>query len=357
MRATSFGTALLLLLTGAPSAQAKEPAKPAIVFLDVEAAATAIADESLEPYFALLQTAEMEAKTGGDPFSSTDLAAQRAKCKERYRKGVRAFADDEQRALTTLAERLHGAWASRYPRIADLAWSFLGTEDVIEGGLPHTRGRSIVIPHSVGKTIVEAVRRGGSALHEHLNLLAHEQSHVLQRLEPKLFDPLYATWGFLKVEGLAPAPDVLARHVVNPDGVRTEWVFPLKEGGSASYLHPLVAFRDLTPPHRMPHEFELIAVELVKEGGGFRPKKDPKRGELAIRSLESVTAYGAHFGGIFENFHPNEIFAVLFATMLVKDHFDGEGLPQPSDAVGKDFAKLRSWCAKNLGSKAAVPAR
>ena len=100
----------------------------------------------------------------------------------------------------------------------------------------------------------------------------------------------------------------------------------------------------------------MIAVELVKDGAGFRPKQDA-RGALAIRPLESVTAYNARFGGIFENFHPNEIFAVLFSTMVLKDSFGGEGLPQPSEAAGKDFAKLRAWCAKNLVRKTASAAR
>ncbi len=349
-------TSLLWVLALPPVAQAKEPAKPTIVFLDAEQAAAAIADESIEPYFALLQPAEMEAKTGGEPFEATDLAAQREECRQRYRRGARAFSEEEQRALTTLAQRLHAAWVAPYPRMADLPWSFLGTEDAVEGGLPHTRGRSIVIPRSVGTAIVASSARGEAAVREQLGLLAHEQCHVLQRLEPGSFTTLYQSWGFLRAVGLAPAAEVLPRHVVNPDGVRTEWVFPLKEGAGTAYLHPLVALRDLTRPHRMPQEFELIAVELVKDGAGFRPKQDAG-GDLRIRPLPEVTAYHARFGGIFENFHPNEIFAVLFSTMVLRDAFGGEGLPQPSEAVGKDFAKLRAWCAKSLVRKTSAAGR
>jgi hypothetical protein len=346
---------LLLLAAFQAGGEAQEPRKPTIMFLDVEAAADAIADESLEPYFALLQPAEMEAKTG-EPLLAREIVAQRAECQEYYRRGVRAFSEQEQRALTTLVERLHGAWAGRHPRIAELPWSFLGTEDQIEGGLPHTRGRSIVLPRSVGTAIVASLEAGEAAVREQLQLLVHEQSHVLQRLEPELFAPLYLGWGFLRAPGLEPAAALLPRHVVNPDGVRTEWVFPLKEGRTQVYLHPLVAFRDKPPPHQMPHDFELIAVELTKAGAAFRPKLDA-RGGLVIRSLPLVTDYHARFGGIFENFHPNEIFAVLFATMVVQDAFGGEGLPQSSQAAGKDFAKLRAWCAKSLTSKSPAAAR
>lgn len=352
-RLVRFGWVLFVPLAAA--AEAKEPPKPKIEFLGKEQAAAAIADESLEPYFSLLQKAEMEAKTGGTPLGGTDLAAQRVECRQRYQAAVRAFSDEEQRALTTLVERLHGAWAERYPRLADVPWSFLGTEEVIEGGLPHTRGRSIVIPKSVGTAIVRSLTAGETAVREQLSLLAHEQCHVLQRVEPKLFDALYLSWGFVKVAGLAPAPQVLARHVVNPDGVRTEWVFPLQENGATIYLHPLVALRDLVPPHRMPDELEMIAVEVEKDGAGFRPKVDAS-GAAVVRSLPEQRAYGARFGGIFENFHPNEIFAVLLSAIVMKDHFGGEGLPESPEVLGKDGAKLRSWCTKNFARKAA-PAR
>jgi hypothetical protein len=156
----------------------------------------------------------------------------------------------------------------------------------------------------------------------------------------------------VKVAGLTPAPSLLARHVVNPDGVRTEWVFPLQEYGATVFLHPLAALRDAVPPHRMPHELELIAVELEKDGAGFRPKLDGA-GAPTVRSLPAQRAYGARFGGIFENFHPNEIFAVLVSLMVAKDHFGGEALPQSPEVLGKDGAKLRTWCSKNLARKAA----
>jgi hypothetical protein len=347
---------LLLLLPFAAVALAKEPARPTIAFLDAEQAAAAIVDESLEAYFSLLQPVEMEAKTGGEPFAATELGAMRAECKERYRRGVRAFSEDEQRALTTLVERLHAAWAKAYPRIADVPWSFLGTADILEGGLPYTRGRSIVIPRSVGTAIVASLQGGEAAVRQQLDLLAHEQCHVLQRLEPALFGPLYLGWGFLEAEGLAPAAQILPRHVVNPDGVRVERVFPLKEGGLTTYLHPLVVLHDAERPHQMPQELEMVALELTREGTSFRAKEDAQGG-IRIRSLPSMREYGARFGGIFENFHPNEIFAVLFAMMVVKDSFGGPGLPQSSEAVGKDFAKLRTWSTKNLVRKSPAPVR
>jgi hypothetical protein len=95
----------------------------------------------------------------------------------------------------------------------------------------------------------------------------------------------------------------------------------------------------------MPDDFDLIAAELVKSEGRFRAKKKDEN-TVASRSLPSLREYGNRFGGIFENLHTNEIFSVLFAAMVVKDRFGGDGLPKPSEAAGPDFAKLRTWCER-----------
>lgn len=350
-----IGSLLLLpVFSGAPAVEGKEAAKPTVTFLSAEEAAKALVDESIEPYFSLLQPIEMRAKTGGEALAAQELGAQRDECRERYRRGVREFDDDQKAAITSLAERLHAAWSTAYPRLADLPWSFLGVEDSIEGGLPHTRGRHIVLGTSVARAIAASVRAGAAAQREQIGLLAHEQCHVLQRLDPALFRPLYVSWGFARADGLTPAPEVLPRHVVNPDGPRVEWVFPVGRGASAIWHHPLVAFRDMESPN-MPRDMEVLSVEMTKDGASYRPKRDAE-GKALLHPLESVTPYGDAFGGIGENFHPNEIFAVFLSTMVVHDSFGGGGLPRPCDAAGKDFTTFRAWCRKNLiGRAAPVP--
>jgi hypothetical protein len=344
--------AAILAMAASGTAEADESG-PRIDFLDVEAAKAAIADESLEPYFSLLEPLEMAAKTG-KPLEAKDLKAQREECRTRYQQGVRAFTDEEKTALTSAVRRLHAAWADPYPRIADLPWSFLGVENTVEGGLPHTRGRSIVVPRSVGVAIAAAETIGGAAARRNVELLVHEQSHVLQRLEPALFEPLYTgDFGFVRAQEVALHRLIAPRHVVNPDGVRVEWVFPRKEGEVTTYLHPLVAFAEGAESPRMPYDMAVLAVEVVKSERGFEPKEDSEGRPLA-RPLGSIRDYGERFGGIFENFHPNEIFAVLFATLVLQDHFEGRGLPRPSAAAGKDWAKLRPWCREAFAAKAAA---
>ncbi len=73
------------------------------------------------------------------------------------------------------------------------------------------------------------------------------------------------------------------------------------------------------------------------EAGGRHP--DPGRGRAAYPSL---------WGGVDETMRPNEIFACLFAAMIVHDRFGGPSFSRPSDVVGKDFARLRAWCREKL---------
>jgi hypothetical protein len=132
-------------------------------------------------------------------------------------------------------------------------------------------------------------------------------------------------------------------------------VFPLGEGADATVLHPLVVFGGGGDAPKMPHDMEMIAVELKKSGSTFEPKLDARK-KPVTKPLPPLTEYGSRFGGIFENFHPNEIFAVLFAAMVTKDHFDGRGLPRPSSAAGEDFDLLRTWCRTAFASATPVEA-
>ena len=75
----------------------------------------------------------------------------------------------------------------------------------------------------------------------------------------------------------------------------------------------------------------------------------------ALRDLGALPEYQDLWGGINDTTHPNEIFAALFAAMIVKDKFGGPDLPSESAAAGKDFATLRAWCREHFSGKAAPP--
>ena len=349
-RRLSAGLALIATVASLRTAAFAKDAAPAVAFLDGDAGRAAIVDESIEPYFSVLQPIEMTAKTG-KPLEAKDLAAQRDECRKRYAAAVLDFTADEKAALSAFTTEVGAAWASEYPLFSKTPWSFIKLADSVEAGLPHTRGRSIVFAPSVTEAFAKSWKSDSkAALVGAARLLVHEQSHVVQRLHPEAFAPLYTgVWGFVRAKDLASDAWLDKQHLGNPDGIDIGWAFPMKEGPTTTLIQPLVVFSEGPEPRNMPNDMQMIAVTLERKAGKLKPKEDAK-GHPVFRSM-ALSGVDSLFGGIGETFHPNEIFACLFAAMVTRDHFHGGPLSRSSDLVGKDFAKLRPWCREHFTSK------
>ncbi|MBL7187544.1 MAG: hypothetical protein ISS70_14570 [Phycisphaerae bacterium] len=92
----------------------------------------------------------------------------------------------------------------KFPRFAETPWSFLKVSNKIEGGLPHTQGRHIVLCEGVcGRFASRYKTAPDRAVSSLAGLMIHEQMHVFQRANPEMFDALYTEiWGFIKAEEL-----------------------------------------------------------------------------------------------------------------------------------------------------------
>jgi len=330
-------------------ARAAYAGEPSVAFLEGDAGRAAIVDESIEPYFSLLRSMEMATKTG-KVLEAKDLPGQRDECRQRYRDAVRDFTAEEEETLITFARKIHSAWADKYPLFANTPWSFVSVASTMEGGMPHTRGRSIVMPEKANRSLAQ-LARANPRLAEAIivELLVHEQAHVVQRLHPAVFEALYTVdWGFVRARGLVDGEWLESRQVVNPDGVDTGWLFPAK-GSGAAYIQPFLILSDGPEPRSMPGDFVEIGVSVEKSSGGFRVKTDAER-RPAFQPLADARDYQDRFGAVDQLYHPNEIFACFFSKMVARDHFGGPGLAVPSEVVGPDFRKLRSWCREHFAA-------
>ncbi len=329
------------------SVHSEEATKVSVTFLDRAAAATAIVDEKPEPYFSVLQPFEMIAKTGGK-VTAKDLSDQRNECRKIYQASVHEFTEEEKTAIRDTVVRIHDALKEQYPLFAETPWSFLKLDRSIEGGMAHTRGAHIVIPDSVARKFVDARAHGVDPLRSSLSRkLVHEQSHVVQRAHPDLFAEFYTqTWGFLRAKKLPSCPWLDKVQIVNPDGADVGWVFPAKDAGATTYYQPLVVLRDGVTAPRMPQDFETIGLVMEKKGDSFALRIG-KDGKPAMCPLDGIPPWQAAFGDVEENFHPNEIFAVLFSNLVMKDHLGEEG--PGLEPCTTDLTKLREWCLKRFG--------
>jgi hypothetical protein len=311
-----------------------EEAKPLEVhFLSLPEGRAQLTEGAESHYFDRSELGEMRAKTGlalGDV--SVDQARQLAR--EAYAASVAEFTPEERAAISEVMRQLRPLLNEGAPLYAREPWSFVKVSDNVEGGMPHTRGESIVLPAAVVRDLaVQAARHTLNQAGYFASMLVHEQTHVMQRRHPEMFAQYYEnTLGFRHI--VPPVfPDWLAqRYVTNPDGPLCEWIYPIGQGASRTWLLPVVTLRTLDHPH-MPRDFQIIG-ETVEEHDGLWVITDqvqPSR----VKDLSEFPDYARTFAFVGENFQPNEISAVLIATLIT-----GEGIVQPRHPL---WSKTRAW--------------
>ncbi|MFI4859662.1 MAG: hypothetical protein ACIAXF_03155 [Phycisphaerales bacterium JB063] len=323
---------LLMILAWITSAQAYAQEGPAITFLAGDAARAAIVDESVEPYFSLLCLHEMEVKSGVAVEGDTP-EAQRAFFAAHYAENTRDFSEDEQAVIAEVLSVVHAALAADYPRLAAVPWSFIKVTNAVEQGLPHTRGHSIVLPEGFLRQMVPMYRdHAERVLPMLVNLMIHEQMHVVQRLEPETFAPFYTEqWGLVQVDTIAYGEWLTQRQLINPDGVDVRWVQNVGTEAEPRYLQPnIIIERFDDRPSRMPQDFVMVAVELEQGGDGVWRPVVGADGRPSVTPLRSEAGYMAHYGTSGNVYHPNESLADLFATAVLYDRVF------PADAIGAD---------------------
>ena len=243
-----FAFAQFVLLLLAPSLLR---AAPEVSFADLDTGRAAIIDDA--DYFDRMQPMEMEAKTGL-PLTTAKLADQRSECRRRYQAAVREFTQEEKAAIRGLVALVDPTVSKNYPLYAQTPWNFLKVASNIEGGLPHTCGKHIVLAESVCQWLLngQARTRGQHVQLDKMELLLHEQMHVFQRAHGDLFDSLYmGQWGFVRAKTITTCPWIVEHQLLNPDAVDCPWVFPILHPDGSSYIWPRCSLPDGPGPKRL----------------------------------------------------------------------------------------------------------
>lgn len=288
-----------------------------------------------EDYFGVLHAPELRAKTGL-PLTGMTTEQARTAGKAFYAASPQDFTADEQAALQAILDHAAPAIAAKMPLMARTPFTFIKAG--IEGGLPHTRGACIVLAPRVVQSLTRFSKMGDKAMDRVASLLVHEQTHVLEREHPALFAQLFTeVFGFRALASVPDSPWLAERRVVNPDGPGLGWAFPVPDNGHIRWIRPDLLIGELDHP-RMPQDFQPIAVDLIEKDGAFALELDAK-GQPKFEPLDGVAAYRQAFPGVDENFHPNEIAAVLFSGWVTGT---GEPAAQPLEA------KVAAWAEKAL---------
>jgi hypothetical protein len=352
----------LACLIAITSAANSEGLRSRITYLSKAQAAVAIVDDSMEPYFEQLQAMEMAAKTGA-PVTGATIEAQRIRCRARYQAGVLEFTEAEQAAIRFYIDKVSPVLIKDYPLVGNMPWSFLKVSDSIEGGLPHTRDRHIILSKSMCEqmAMVQQKQTNPMAHIGMLQLLVHEQFHVFQRTHPGLCDSLYTgLWGFEKADAVPECKWLSTCHLANPDAVNCPWVLPIKKGVTTRYLWPLVVFSEGPALKRMPADFRMVAISLTKRENRFALQVDGA-GNPVLQDLRLAPEFRALFPLSTNIYHPDEASADMFGMIVIWDSFlPANAVPtEKRRGVEKHLTSLRQWfsenCANQLGCQVDGP--
>ncbi|HSU65640.1 MAG TPA: hypothetical protein VLJ39_02105 [Tepidisphaeraceae bacterium] len=348
----------LLLLTLISPAFAREattrPTETSVEFLSSGQAQSAIIDESMEPYFKLLQPMEMSVKTG-EPIGDGTLEQQRDRCRKRYQDAVEEFTDEEKDALRWYVSKLAPLVENDYPLYARTPWSFLKLSPRFEGGMPHTRGSHIIIAENELAGLVQSRKHAPewTALVRGATILLHEQLHVVQREHPRDMAKLYTEFWKFKHADAVTGCDWLTQHqIVNPDGVDVRWVYPLKQDDKTRWIWPLIILdKDADPEKATFADMRMVAVDVDPDGANsFKARVDPD-GRPIMQSLNDVAEYASAFPATQEDFHPNEAAANLFAMIQILNRILPGHVPDGPDRIAtmrKKLEPLNTWFEKVL---------
>lgn len=331
-----------------------------VTFLGAEEARAAIVDDSMEPYFDKLQVAEMAAKTGS-PVPGGSLDEKRAECRRRYQAAALEFSAQEKEALEWYVSRFQPALEKDYPLVAWTPWSFLKVADNIEGGLPHTRGRHVVLAQGLVSELTAARQttagaEAGAVLQG--IVLVHEKVHVVQRAHPGLFDNLYTeVWGFRRATVIDECPWLVEHQIVNPDATDCGWVFPLTREKGVDYICPRVLLARTEGIPLMPADFREVAIAVEPVDAGFRVRVGTG-GRPLVKDARQVREYCDRFPPSTSIYHPAEAAADAFTRIVAYDAFaPKDRLPQDwVQRVEEVYAPLRRWFRENLKQAGPRPA-
>lgn len=337
-----LGPGRLARAAAATDAATEGAAAPRFATATEAAAVLAGAEDGDAPYIDRLNLRELKARMPSLQ-ALDDVDAARAAFRRGLADHALDFDAEERAALSEAVAWLQGPLAARLPALGRLPWRFLKVDDSVEAGMPHTRGRWIVLPRGELGGLVDKVRgRGGRTrgVRQAAWLLAHEQAHVLQRARPALFAPLYTeVLGFRRLAPAPHAPWLDAHAVTNPDGPDLEWAWRPEGAGEVGWVLPALILGDRA---RVLQDFAAVALALQPSEGG-RLALSPRLPAQGLVLLSKVEGYAAAFPWTDENFHPNEIAADLLAKLVVEGDDD-----EASIAPGSVHARARAWALQAL---------
>ena len=301
--------------------------------LSAEEGRRAFVDESIEPYFSVLEVLEIAALTRSpaqDIDTEKQLATLRRQTREQLQAQIGSFTADEASLLKQITLRIDELLGTDFPLITAQPWKILKLDSSC-CATAHTRSDSIILAqHGIEEMMrlwheshdIDKVLAGKGSL------LLHEQIHVIQRYHPELFAALYQKlWGFTRVATVRGSP-WLQKHILhNPDAYDLGYLLAFDPAASDTSPAKNYQLRTLLIPEspvspRMGVDFKSVAIETEEDATGWHNKLDDSGMPIYV-SFEDFKVFHPLEGRAPQlalkrgGDHPHEILAYSFEAILL----------------------------------------
>jgi hypothetical protein len=269
-----------------------------IIFLDKVQSCQIILNNHKE-YFSKMEY--QETKIRGCLNSRNQYKNKVNNCNKHYCNNIMDFTHLEIKNIKYCLQIINETYEKYFKKMLLLPWNFIKVSRNIEGGMPHTIEKCIVLPENFLDylNMIMISKNKQKLLDNIISTLIHEQIHVFQRMNYNIFKEIYMKyWNFIPCS-VQLNHKYTVHQRINPDGY-DDWCYK----NNKEYIYPYVKLKKIS---NHLNDVDSVAIPIINNKVNYNE----------IYNLKNFEIYNNFFCNVSQNYHPNEISAILLSDLIV----------------------------------------
>ena len=225
-------------------------------------------------------------------------------CIQKYCSNFQQFTTTQKSHIYSLLMRIIPKLKAIYPKFDYDNWHIIQSNSQIEGNMPFTISKYIIIPETyINKSMeLESNKSIESSIKYLGDILIHEKMHIVQRQNQQLFNKFYQqSWNFSYLSNINIPDNIESKIRSNPDGLDINWIYTNPKNKKKYLpLSLLNSSEDLS-------SVDIVHYPIFKSNNQYYLKN----------SLKQNRDYENFFCNLSFAYHPNEISAYLFSEIML----------------------------------------
>lgn len=220
------------------------------------------------------------------------------KCPEYYCKNTLNFNNSERKSILWLLSIVKKCIQNTTPSWNIYPWNFIKVSRKIEGGMPHTITNYIVIPDSITSSISSFYQKKkyNEIIEEYGLILIHEYIHVIQKLNPNIFNNLYQNYWNYSYQKVNIPSELQNKQRINPDGLDTNWIYNKKDNSKIAHHVVLKKSNQLD-------DINIVTLNV--------------NNDKSLTETQTDKEFKSFFCNNSQNYHPHENSASLISEYIL----------------------------------------